>query len=487
VAIIDNGADVAHEDLKDRIWVNQGEVAGNNMDDDGNGLVDDIHGWNYLGNADGIDLKDETLELTRLYSYYDNQFRDADTLNIPDSRYSQYQTYLGIKKAYESRVKENEQEMDMYLSILLEYHRSDSVIRKKLKKDSYTEEELEKIKSRRKVIAQARDFLLRFNAFGVDTAALKGQIRNLNKDLETNLNPTLQSRMEIVGDDPDNFADTLYGNNHVYAMGPSHGTGVAGIIAADQNGLGIDGIARAVKIMVLRAVPDGDERDKDVALAIRYAVRHGASIINCSFGKQYSAHPEFVSEALAEAERADVLIVHAAGNDGANTDSVVYYPTGLGPDGRRASNWIVVGASTPFMDERLAAPFTNYGSSTVDVFAPGYQVRSCSLNDSYAFGSGTSFSSPVVAGVAAVLRSYYPQLTAPEIKEIIIRSSYKPEITEVFKPGDEEDALTSFSDLSVSGGIANLYAAVVLADKEYTTDPEQIPIGTDAAVDEAVK
>lgn len=472
VAIIDNGVDITHEDLRGKFWENPVETAGNNRDDDGNGLVDDIYGWNYLGNANGTDLKNETLELTRLYAYYENMFRDADTLDIPDTRYDLYLRYQKIKAAYESEVDEKLQEMEMYLRILLEYHNSDSVIRRKLKKEFYSEADVEKIRSRRKVISQARDFLLRFYAYGIDTSVLTGQIGNLTKDLETELNPSLRSREDIIGDDPGNMADTIYGNNHVDAMGPSHGTGVAGIIAAEQNDTGIDGIAKAVKIMVLRAVPDGDERDKDVALAIRYAVRHGAAVINCSFGKQYSAYPEFVSDALEEAEREDVLIVHASGNDGTNTDSIVYYPNGLRSDGSRAGNWISVGASTPFEDEGLVAPFSNYGGATVDVFAPGYQVRSCSLSSSYSFGSGTSFSAPVVAGVAAVLKSYFPHLTAPEIREIILRSSYKPEIQQVMRPGGSGDDMVEFSALSVSGGIVNLYAAVVLADREYGTDPE---------------
>jgi cell wall-associated protease len=269
----------------------------------------------------------------------------------------------------------------------------------------------------------------------------------------------------IVNDDYDNKKERYYGNPKVddYSgtMG-SHGTHVAGIIASIRdNGIGAMGIADNVEIMALRTIPNGDERDKDVANAIYYAVDNGASVINMSFGKSYSPDRQIVEKAIRYAEKKDVLIVHAAGNDAEDKDQIMNYPTRKFIRGHReASNMIEVAANTRYLDDQLPAKFTNYGKSTVDLFAPGVGVYSTIPENQYKISSGTSMASPVVAGVAALLRSYFPELTARETRDILIESVV-PYQGEVYLPGTDEKV--PFSDLTISGGIVNAYEAIKIA------------------------
>lgn len=467
VAIIDNGIELTHEDLQGTIWVNVNEIKENHTDDDENGYADDIHGWNFLGNPDGVNLKYETLELTRLYAKIDEQNGVRDTTAYDSLQTEDLRKYREIKMNYVTEVNRKSSEISFYEKILSDFYTSDSLIRKKLNKEKYTREDVENLKPADKDIVKAKASLLGFYDLNLTGKQLEAQIRNLLNDLETRLNPDFRSREEIIGDNPHDITDTVYGNNMLQVMGPSHGTGVASVVGALHNATGIDGVARTVKLMILRVVPNGDERDKDVALAIRYALRNGAQIINCSFGKKYSAHPEFVQAAISEAEANDVLIVHAAGNDAENNDQVTYYPSGIRTDNTRFGNWITVGSSMPYDNEGLVARFSNYGSASVDVFAPGYGVMTCTLNNGYNLFSGTSIAAPMVTGVAAVLKSYFPYLTAKDIKDIIIRSVYIPNTKTVIQPGNGAGNKTDFKSLSVSGGIVNLYRAVVLADREY--------------------
>ena len=271
---------------------------------------------------------------------------------------------------------------------------------------------------------------------------------------------------EIVGDNNANLAEIGYGNTDVSGQGTDnfHGTHVAGIIAAKRgNDLGIDGIADNVKIMAVRTVPDGDERDKDVANAIRYAVDNGAKIINMSFGKAYSPNKAYVDEAVQYAASKGVLLVHAAGNSGQNTDEENNFPTRKLENDVEAGNWIEVGASAWGNDDQLAASFSNYGKGSVDVFAPGVQIYSTAPNNEYKNAQGTSMASPVTTGVAALLMSYYPHLTIIDVKEIIMASSRKFDGLMVAKPGSKDEQV-DFSELSVSGGIVNAYEAVKLAE-----------------------
>jgi subtilisin family serine protease len=242
----------------------------------------------------------------------------------------------------------------------------------------------------------------------------------------------------------------------------SHGTHVAGIIAAERgNGVGVDGIADHVLIMpIVATTATGDERDKDVANAIRYAVANGARVINMSFSKTLSQYKSVVDDAIRYAEEKDVLIVHAAGNDGEDDDSWPHYPIADYETGGRARNVITVGWSRSKFDERLAHPFSDYGARTVDVFAPGSDIFSTVPDDKYGYKSASSMSAAMVTGVAALLLSYFPRLTAVQAKNIIMSSSFKPTIA-VNKPGTKQKV--SFRSLSVSGGIVNAHNAVLTA------------------------
>jgi cell wall-associated protease len=465
VAIIDNGADLSHEDLQGQFWVNPGEIQGNGIDDDKNGYVDDIHGWNFLGNQKGENIKRENTELTRIYAKLRQKYGNLSDSFIRKKEVVDYNKYLKIKELYDKSVLEKKSELLGYQILLRKCLIADSLVKDYLKSNSYTQLDLLQLKDTSLINISSRDLLLDLFSYDLDVQKLSGMVINCQDDLETRLNPDYKIRKEIIGDNPDDLNDNIYGNNMVDAQNPYHGTGMAGTIAALYNDIGINGVAKNVKLMILRVLPNGDENDKDVALAIKYAVRNKADIISCSFGKSYSMHPEFVEQAIKIAEKDGVLIVHAAGNDGRNNDSISTYPTGYYSKGERASNWINVGASTSEDNQGIVAYFSNYGKKSVDVFAPGYEVPSCALGNKYDLSSGTSTAAPVVAGVAAVLKSYFPKLTAKELKNIIIESAYIPKTTRVKLPGNGKD-YANFKDLSVSGGIVNLYNAIIVAQKK---------------------
>ena len=301
-------------------------------------------------------------------------------------------------------------------------------------------------------------------------AQLNEAIEYFSGRLNTHFNLDLDGRA-VVGDDPDDINDTDYGNNEV--MGPTpdkedikHGTHVAGIIAAERNnGIGINGVAHNVEIMAIRAVPDGDEYDKDIALAIRYAVDNGAKVINTSFGKYFSPHPEWVREAIQYAAENDVLIVNAAGNEGINLDKKAVYPNDQTPSNPSeiADNFLTVGALNFTYGSNMVASFSNFGKQNVDVFAPGTQIWSTTPNNEYEFLQGTSMAAPAVAGIAAVVRSFYPNLTAPQVKQIIMDSGLSSSASVIL--GGNPANTMKFSEISTSGKMANLYNALIMADR----------------------
>jgi len=462
VAIIDNGVELSHEDLQGQFWVNPGEIPDNGIDDDHNGYIDDIHGWNFLGNQKGENIKRDLTELTRIYASLSKKFDDSLITNPTKTDSSGFAYYHKIKNLFDKSVEDKKAEIAIYLNLLNNYLLADSLIKPLFPNGKYSQYDLYRLNDSSQIRNKARDFLLDILENELDSQKIQGTINNNREDLATRLNPDFNIRQQIIGDNPDDLTDSIYGNNMVNAQNPYHGTGMAGTIGALYNGVGINGVARNVKLMILRALPNGDENDKDIALAIRYAVRNKASIISCSFGKSYSMHHEFVQKAIKEAENAGVLIVHAAGNDGRNNDSIPTYPTGFYANGQRAANWISVGASTSKDDEGLVAYFSNYGRRTVDVFAPGYDIPSCALGNKYDLSSGTSTAAPMVAGVAAVLKCYFPDLKATELKDIILKSVYIPKTQNVRLPGYGRKMI-NFRELSVSGGIVNLLRAVKLA------------------------
>ncbi len=394
VAVIDNGFDLEHEDLKQNIWTNTKEIPGNGIDDDHNGYIDDIHGWNFRGSLNGTTDVNDQAEATRVYMLWKNVYDNTDTAGFSKAKKSEWLMYQNAKKEY-----------------------------------------LEKS-------------------------------RDPNESAEDRMyyyNPAFNARKGV--DHADSITERYYG----IPVGPlpaelSHGTHVAGIIGAVRdNGKGIDGIAGHVLIMPIVATTNGgDERDKDVANAILYAVDNGARIINMSFSKKYSPYKERVDEAIRYAAGKNVLIFHAAGNSGDNDDTASYYPTGIYIDGTKATNFITVGWSRPKFDYRLAHPYSNYGKIQVDLFAPGSDIYSLIPVNAYGEKSGSSMSTPMVSGVAALLLSYFPSLSAAQVKEILLKSVYIPR-NPVNRPGSSEKV--AFNSLSVSGGIVNAYQAVQMAMK----------------------
>ncbi len=485
VAVIDSGIDTTHEDLKKILWKNTKEIPGNGIDDDGNGYVDDVNGWNFLGNKNGDNLKKETSEKSRVYYRFKDKFssKQIDTLLLTADEKWQYEEWS--KAAAQIDVTADEQMQVQMLDIICKsLKKNDQVIRVEMNKDEYTPGELEKFEPGTQKGKQAK--------MGYITCLkmLSLEDEQTNKDLITDLEEyvegkkqTIESktiappdyRAAIIKDNYFDINDRFYGNNDIMGPEPMHGTHVSGIIAADRNNnTGVDGIADHVQIMMIRALPDGDEYDKDIALAIKYAVDNGAKVINMSFGKSFSPEKKWVDQAVHYAESKDVLLIHASGNESHNTDSVDIFPN---PElltlNEKADNFISVGASgdKKVASGKVIADFSNYGSNTVDVFAPGVKIYS-SLpgGNQYGFLNGTSMAAPVVTGIAALIRSYYPLLSAKQVKYAIDKSAENIDDTDaVTVPGTNRVA--AMNNLCTSGGFANAYKAIEFAS---TLKPEAI-------------
>lgn len=451
VAVIDGGVDTAHVDLRETLWRNDDERPGNGVDDDGNGYVDDVYGWNFIGGPDGRSVNHETLEVTRLHA-------GCQEGEAPPSGL----TCEGIATAYEERRTETEQTLQQIQQIQAALDFAVPLLSRAagVPEDELSADVVGAIESSERSVAQARDIYLQLDAAGVGPAEL-GEAREAYEGLlEYGLDLTFRTR-DIVGDDPADGSERIYGNADVMGPDPSHGTHVAGIIGAVRgNGVGIDGIAADVRLMTVRAVPDGDERDKDVANAIRYAADNGAHIINMSFGKAFSPQKSLVDAAVRHAQDRGVLVIHAAGNDGEDVDVEASYPSPRYGEGGRAENWIEVGAATWVVDS-LAAPFSNYGHTRVDVFAPGVDILSTYPGGGFRREDGTSMAAPVVTGVAAMLMAYFPDLTASDVKRILLESSTNYAELEVPRPGSGEPV--PFGELSATGGVVNAYQAVRMA------------------------
>jgi subtilisin family serine protease len=464
VAVIDSGVDTAHPDLAPALWTNPDETAGNGVDDDGNGYVDDVHGWSFLGGADGRNVEHETLELARLVAQGRRTYA-ADSTSDPAgyAAYRALEADLGAQRAELAG-----QAADM-AGIFAQARTADSLLAARFP-GVYDRTNAAALDAGSDLeVRRAQQMIAFLAANGASIADLEAYEDQITSRLNYGLNPDYDARA-VVGDDPLDTADRAYGNADVTGPDAGHGTGVAGLIAAVRgNGVGVDGIApntpdeQPVRIMALRAVPDGDERDKDVANAIRYAVDNGARIINMSFGKAFSPQKGAVDAAVRYATERGVLLVHASGNSGEDLEPAAghdNFPTAFYDDGERSTTWLEIGASASDR-AALAAPFSNYGPTRVDLFAPGAQVTSLAPGGGVQTADGTSFASPVVAGVAALLMSYFPDLTAADVRQILVDSAVRYADAEVGRPGDGETV--RFGTLSVSGGVVNAAEAVRLA------------------------
>jgi cell wall-associated protease len=474
VAIADSGIDVEHEDLRGVAWVNPNEIAGNNKDDDQNGYVDDVHGWNFLGNKMGAMVRKDQLELTRIVKQGMERFGVKKASEISDIEKAEFDTYLKRKEKYTKAVNahklkiENLEKTAKRITQILENFKDVKVF---LGKVDLTVENLKRARPESVLLAVKIADVINLLTNGLSEVEALDYKKKILKEKTANEESKAYdldfNARESLGDNLYDLADAFYGNNNVIGSKDfeSHGTHVAGIVAAARdNGKGVNGVADNVKIMAVRVVPDGDEHDKDVALGIRYAVDNGAKVINTSFGKAYSPNKEWVYAAIKYAAKKDVLIVNAAGNDGKNIDVVSTFPNDSEDLVNEVSdNVLTIGAMSLHYNEKLPATFSNYGKKNVDVFAPGVDIYASTPKDEYALNSGTSMAAPSAAGVAALVRSYYPQLSASQVKHILMNSGIIINF-EVIKPGTTDESV-SFKDLSVSGRVINAYNALKMADR----------------------
>lgn len=461
VAVNDGGVDINHEDLKSVIWTNPKEIAGNGKDDDKNGYIDDVHGWDFLGGKDSA-VNYETLELTRLVRRDTKRFENTTDTNVSAKDKADYAQYKKAKTEYDNKLTDAKQN----LAGIMGFKNALDEMIKHIGKQNPTAEDIANYKPQNDMETRIQSVLektlkdMTFKEF-YDDQIMEG-VKYYSQQANYNLNLDYNPR-GIVGDNPENSKQKFYGNNDVKGPDALHGTHVAGIIGADRtNNIGIKGVANDVAIMGVRVVPNGDERDKDVANGIYYAVNNGAKVINMSYGKGYSYDKAAVDAAMNYAAKKDVLIVQAAGNDNEDIDVENNFPNHKGLDQNTIDSWITVGASGPNDDETLKASFSNFGKTQVDVFAPGVDILSTVAGNEYKKESGTSMASPVVSGLAALIREYYPKLSAKQVKEIIVKSVVKVNHNVSYLKGGENVSVP-FSDLCISGGIVDAYNALKLA------------------------
>lgn len=474
VAVIDSGIDTAHEDLKSVIWTNKKEIPFNGVDDDKNGYVDDVHGWNFIGGKDGRNVGKDSYEGARIYYKLKKVFA-TDSINehtLDSEMLANYKLFKRVSAQLENQAKEASMYVMILKDVVQKIPSADSLLQSVLAKKNYTGDELQNFKSNDLSIVKARATMLGLfqqtsQMESTNTILIDDLMQFYNGEkskIEVFEKEPPRYRDDIVKDNYDDPNDKFYGNNDIMGTDASHGTHVAGIIAAARNNMkGMDGIANNVEIMPLRAVPDGDEHDKDIANAIRYAVDNGALIINMSFGKSFSPEKKWVDDAVLYAESKGVLLVHAAGNDAKNIDIEDNFPSrNYNNDTSKVfSNWITVGASGALSSD-IAASFSNFGKREVTLFAPGVHIYSTIPGgNTYADKEGTSMAAPVVSGIAALLLSYYPGLTPKQIIDILALSSQKIDFP-ISKPG-AEDEKTLLHELSITGGIVNAFEAMKLA------------------------
>ena len=472
VAVIDSGIDVEHEDLDDKIWVNKGEISGNGIDDDKNGYVDDVHGWNFIGGKNGENVNYDTYEVTRLYRKLSPKYEGKTAAEVENKE--EFALYQEVKEEFESEVNRLSEQASGFLGFYERYEQAKEQIKEAQGNEELDWDALEDFEPQTDELKEAKAVLNFAKMNGLTDQQMQEGYKYFTRFLQYNFNPEYDSR-HIVGDNYSDLGERYYGNNDVKGPDAQHGTHVAGIIAAERgNNLGIDGIAEPVKIMVIRAVPNGDERDKDVANAIYYAVDNGANIINMSFGKAYSPQKEAVDAAVKYAAEKGVLLVHAAGNDAKDIDVEGNFPTKRFLGSKKvANNWLEVGASAWGGPTNFVGSFSNFGRKTVDVFAPGVDIYSTTPGNEYESLSGTSMAAPVTSGVAALIMAYYPDLSAKQVKKIIEKSTINYKRDKVNMPGaggeeeeEAEDSMIRFKKLSQTGGVVNAYEALKRADRK---------------------
>lgn len=482
VAVLDGGIDTNHIALKNLFWVNKKEIPNNKIDDDRNGYVDDINGWNFLGGKDGRNIDKASDEKSRIYhkykSLYEGQLVDTNSLNKIQKK--QFLTWS--KTAQEVEFSENDADNLSYIKMATNaIKKLGATIIKELNDTNFTAEQLEPFQPIGRVTLEAKMAYLRTVVIlGVDKEApykeviqdLDEYIAGKEKAAISKIQAPAPIREEIIKDNYFSLSDKYYGNNDITGPNARHGTHVAGLVASmpDSNWL-VQAYYPTIKIMGLRLVPDGDEYDKDVALGIRYAVDNGAKVINMSFGKSYSPEQAWVDSAIRYAAQKDVLIIHSAGNEYYDLNQKEVFPTpysSLFND--TAKNMITIGAtSDPNISGSLLTDFSNYGSKIVDVLAPGDKIYSTLPGvNNYGYLRGTSMAAPIVSHIAAMIRSYFPTLTAIQVKEILLQSARNTADDAIAYEVPQHEESKTLNEMSKIGGIVNAANALELA-KKYST------------------
>lgn len=486
VAVIDTQIDLKHEDLQGQIWTNPYEIPENGIDDDHNGYIDDINGWSFTGDKNEGYVVWANFEYVRLVRDWNPKFKEKIESEIDPLELFNYKEYHRALNMLNEKEKFYKNWLKSLKYDVATYKLAQDTLKHFFPKEDYKVQQLDSMYKKYKI--NDKTYKQRRNDSDTDLGSLIINMKeNLEMNLttykdiidqETQLDSVVQKNVNInynertaIGDNP-NVLGKGYGNNNVsnnktgYRTIQDHSTKVSGIIAANrENNIGIKGIVQNVKIMPLNISPSGDEHDKDITMAIRYAVDNGAKVINMSFGKEFSLHKDWVFEAFKYAEEHNVLLVHVAGNDGFDVDEIPYYPSDVAYDGSTevCGNFINVGSISSRLDSTFVSAFSNYGKQNVDLFAPGEEIYTTTSGNSYLSDSGTSLAGPMVSGTAALIWSYYPKLTVQELKQIILDSGTAYDI-EVIVPGTK-DKKVLFSELSKSGKVLNVYNAMQMAEK----------------------
>lgn len=476
VAVLDSQIDLNHEDLKDQIWINEKEISNNNIDDDNNGYIDDVNGWNFIGKPNGGYFRYWNFECVRIVKKWDKYFKNVNS--VQDDSIECFNEYKRAKTLFEAESKLYKNWLKSLVYNVKNRPKVEDTLRYFFPKEDYSMYQLDSLYNKYKIndkrYKQRRDdddqdlgALIDYMRVSMETGDRKFEdlIEHKNqKDsiVNRNFNIEINDRL-LIGDNPD-VLEKGYGNNklnkNIYQL--THSTEVSSIIAGKRKS---NGFHNNIKIMPLCISVSGDEHDKDIAMAIHYAVDNGAKIINMSFGKEFSLNQKWVSDAFKYAEKNNVLLVHCSGNNSFNVDFNRYYPSDLDYFNKNevVGNFINVGSISKRTDSTMVSPFSNYGKENVDIFAPGEEIYVAKPNNEYGYDSGTSLAGPMVSGTAALIWLYYPKLTVQQMKSIILESGVTIDKM-VVKPGTTNE-MVPFSDLCKTGKVLNNYNAFLLAKK----------------------
>ncbi len=473
VAMIDTEIDINHEELENAIWKNNNEIPNNGIDDDKNGYIDDIHGWNYIGNLKGENIIYSNKECVRIIQKYQTKFEGKKEKDIPYKDKNNYELYSSAKKYYDNKLKNAKSDQEYGNFLFNGYPKAKKAMKELFPKEDYTTKMLDSIYTKYKKsnveIANHAYFISDCIKYNLSEKWIKDYKRGADNKVQKTYNLEYYDRKNI-DDKADDINFINYGNSYISNNIDEfyHGTLIAGLIRANRfNDLGMKGITNNIKIMPLAISSNGEEHDKDIALAIRYAVDNGAKIINMSFGKEFSLHKEWVFDAIKYASESNVLIISSAGNLSYNLNEYNnYYPNdNLENLEEVANNFLLVGSVSNKLDSSFLSSYSNYGNIDVDIFAPGEHIYTTLPHNKYKYSNGTSLASAITSGVAGLLYSYYPNLTASQVKHILMDSGLEYTFKVKTPTKEDKNKMTPFNQLSKSGKVVNAYNALLMAEE----------------------